>query len=166
MSTDSNIAKSKLLVTNAATLVRFVVQSQYHQPNLPLKIFRSKLFYTVMKIFQLLEYRLNWWSTGIHFVLFCICMFILIRNRRLTQWFILVSAFAMFALSTADISITFQYMTHDIKLDLLDLGGSLYRPVQKSKDLIFVSNKSVLNMMSMALISWFGQLHSGIDLGT
>ena len=154
MSTDYNIAKSVLLGMNAATLVRFVVQSQYYQLNLPLKSFRSKLFYTVMKIFQLLEYRLNWWSTGIHFVLFCICMFILVRNRRPTQWFIFVSAFTMFALSTADISITFQFMTHDI-IDLLDQGGNFSDPVVKSlmaKNLIFVSNKSVLYMMSIASI--------------
>lgn len=51
MTTDPEIAKSILLGMNAATLVRFVVYSQYHQPNLPLKSFRSKLFYTVMNIF-------------------------------------------------------------------------------------------------------------------
>ena len=93
-------------------------------------------------------------------------MFILL-NRRPTQWFILVSAFVMFALSTADISITFQYMTHDI-IDVLDQDGSLPYPVLKSlfvKNLIFVSNKSVLKMMSIASISLFNQLHSGVDLG-
>jgi len=54
-------------------------------------------------------------TSGIHFVLFCICMFILVRNRRSTQWFILASAFVMFALSTADISLSFRVMTHDLR---------------------------------------------------
>ena len=136
-----------LIWKNAATLVRFVVQSQYHQPNLPLKSFRSKLFYTVKwKSFSCWNIQLNRWSTGIHFVLFCICMFILVRNslRRPTQWFILVSAFVMFALSTADISITFRFMTHDI-LEVLEQGSGSYlvRKFQFVKSHIFVSNKSV-----------------------
>jgi hypothetical protein len=82
-------------------------------------------------------------------------MFILVRNRRPTQWFILVSAFVMFALSTADISITFQLMTHDI-IDVFDQDGFFSYPVLQSlmaKNLIFVSNKSVSNMMSIASIS-------------
>ena len=59
MSTDSSM-KSVVIAMNVASLVRFLVQSQYCQPNLPLKSFRLKLFYTVMGIFQLLKYWLNW----------------------------------------------------------------------------------------------------------
>lgn len=75
-------------------------------------------------------------------------MFILVRNslRRPTQWFILVSAIVMFALSTADISITFQFMTHDIVV-VPDQGGLVSYTMLKismEKNLIFVSNKSVL----------------------
>ena len=158
----SDLDHSLLIWKNAAALVRFVVQSQYHQLNLPLKSFRSKLFYTVMKILQLLKYRLNLWSTGVHFVLFCICMFILVRNslRRPTQWFILVSAFVMFALSTADISITFRLMTDNILLvDILEeySHSSSRLKFLSVKCLIFVTNKSVFfptsNMMSIASIS-------------
>lgn len=60
MSTDSNFVKSVVIVTNAATLVRFLVQSQSHQPILPLKSFRLKPFYMVMITLQLLKYWLNW----------------------------------------------------------------------------------------------------------
>ena len=74
-------------------------------------------------------------------------MFILVRNRRRAQCFILVSAFVMFALSTADISITIRLMTHDIAA-ALDQGSnmtsndypSLAKPTYQ-KDLIFVTNK-------------------------
>lgn len=34
MSRDLDFLKSTVFATNAATLVRFIVQSQYHQPNL------------------------------------------------------------------------------------------------------------------------------------
>ena len=57
---EASDSAQSLIWVNAAELVRFVVQSQHHQLNLPLKSFRSKLFYTVMKIFQLLKYQLNW----------------------------------------------------------------------------------------------------------
>ena len=43
-----------LIWINAAVLVRFIVQSLYHQPKST--TFRLKLFYTVMKIFQLQNY--------------------------------------------------------------------------------------------------------------
>ena len=56
MSTDPNFMKSAVIAMNAAAMVRFVVQPQYHQPNSPLKSFRLKLFYTVMGIFQLPKY--------------------------------------------------------------------------------------------------------------
>ena len=78
-------------------------------------------------------------------------MFILLRNslRRPTQWFILVSAFVMFALSTADISITFRFMTlaHGI-IEALEQGSGFQtsHPVKELefvKSLIYVSNKSV-----------------------
>ena len=74
----------------------------------------------------------------------------------------------MFALSTADIAITFRFASHNI-IDVFDHAGHFSIPVLKSfmaKDLIFVSNKSVPNMMSIASISSFEQLHGGIDLGT
>lgn len=51
MSTDSNFVKSVVIATNAAALVRYVVQSQSRQfnlPNLLLKSFRSKPFYMVI----------------------------------------------------------------------------------------------------------------------
>ena len=55
MSADSDISKSVGLGMTAASLVRFVVQYWYHQPILPLKSFRSKHFYTVMKNFSTAE---------------------------------------------------------------------------------------------------------------
>ena len=48
----SYFAQSLLIWRHVAALVRFFVHSQYHQSNLPLKSFRSKPFYTVMKSFS------------------------------------------------------------------------------------------------------------------
>jgi hypothetical protein len=82
-------------------------------------------------------------------------MFILVRNRRPTQWFILVSAFVMFTLSTADIALSFRLMTHDIAvLEPSDLD-SVYLILKRlyEKNLIFVSNKSALHLMSTVSIS-------------
>ena len=74
-------------------------------------------------------------------------MFILVRNRRRAQCFIFVSAFVMFALSTADISITIRLMTRDIAAALDQASNitannypSLAKPTYQ-KDLIFVTNK-------------------------
>lgn len=150
--------QSALLQLNAAAMVRFVVHSQRHQADLLLKFYRWKLFSTVRKIFQSYYWNIvwNWLSIGIHFVLFCICIFILVRNGRPTQWFILAAAFVMFVLSTADISITFRLMTHDIGAVILNPGGPDARyPVLKrlyEKDIIFVSNKSVLSLFSTIFI--------------
>jgi hypothetical protein len=61
----------------------------------------------------------------------------------------------MFALSTADIALTFRFMTHDI-VDALEQNGFLSYAILKeflAKNLIFVSNKSVSSMMSIASIS-------------
>ena len=74
-------------------------------------------------------------------------MFILVRNRQRAQCFILVSAFVMFVLSTADISITIRMMTRGIAA-ALDQGGNItangYASFAKhiyQKNLIFVANK-------------------------
>ena len=69
-------------------------------------------------------------------------MFLLIRERRPThcQWIILGSAFIMFALSTADVSLTIQLMTHDLTTtpDYILLLERIY-----PKGPIFVANKYV-----------------------
>ncbi|KDR79166.1 hypothetical protein GALMADRAFT_1225655 [Galerina marginata CBS 339.88] len=84
---------------------------------------------------------------GIHVVLFCICMFILVRNRRSTQWFIFVSAIIMFALSTVDISITMRILTHDI-VNALDPDHShqIARLVYV-KNPVFVSNNLIADLL-------------------
>jgi len=79
---------------------------------------------------------------GIHFVLFCICIFILLRNGRPKQWFILVSAIVMFALSTADVALTFRFMTHDI----IDVLPQNVLAIFCAKNLIFVSNNFIAEL--------------------
>lgn len=56
--------------------------------------------------------------TGIHFVLFCICTYILSRSKGLgsMQWFNFASALVMFTTSTANILITFRLTGHDARL--------------------------------------------------
>ena len=104
---------SPLLPVNAAALVRFMINvisqtclHKFTDRNSSLRYPKS------------FSHRISSSCdiTGIHFVLFCICMFLLIRERRSThsQWFILGFAFIMFALSTADISLSIRVMTHGL----------------------------------------------------
>ena len=65
-------------------------------------------------------------------------MFLLIRERRPMHLIILGFAFIMFALSTADISLTIRFMTHDLATTW-DYIQERIRP----KSSIFVTNKYV-----------------------
>ena len=67
-------------------------------------------------------------------------MIVLIRERRPThsQWIILGSAFIMFALSTADVSLTIRLMTHDLATTPDYILERIY-----PKSPIFVTNKYV-----------------------
>lgn len=68
-------------------------------------------------------------------------MYILILNRRSTHWFIPVSVFAMFALSTADIAISIRLFTHDF-FTLLGPGNiHVYLKAIHPKQPIFMANK-------------------------
>ncbi|KAF9561244.1 hypothetical protein CPC08DRAFT_707541 [Agrocybe pediades] len=84
---------------------------------------------------------------GIHVVLFCVCMFILARNRRSTQWFIALSAVIMFVLSTADTAITMHLLTHDIGsvFDPEKLPGVAKRIALKNP--LFVTNNFVADLV-------------------
>jgi len=87
---------------------------------------------------------------GSHFVLFGVCMYILNRNKGSIPWFIFTSAFFMFAISTADISITFRLMGHDIVLlDGHDLSDELALLVQRfyPKNLLFVADNFVAEII-------------------
>ncbi|KAF8900233.1 hypothetical protein CPB84DRAFT_1779110 [Gymnopilus junonius] len=85
---------------------------------------------------------------GIHIPLFCICMYILVQNRRTTNWFIFISAILMFGLSTADVSVTLRLLTHDMFSLILD--PSDLRPAQRwinTKTPIFVTNNFVADLV-------------------
>ena len=142
----SLLLPSWLLALNAAALVRFdgfvfmiilLSSAKLIFTNLQTEIF----FYGIQNLSS------NWissscWTdiTGIHFVLFCICVFVLIRERRPahSQWIILGSAFIMFALSTADVSLTIRLMTHDLVTTPDYMRGRIH-PTNS----IFVTNKYV-----------------------
>jgi len=78
---------------------------------------------------------------GVHVTLFCVCMFVLARNRNSKQWFIGISAVIMFVLSTADVAITIQLLAHD----LVGLFDPSKQPeiIKRAgyKNPIFVTNK-------------------------
>ncbi|TFK37114.1 hypothetical protein BDQ12DRAFT_685818 [Crucibulum laeve] len=86
---------------------------------------------------------------GIHIVLFTICIYILIKNRKSTHPAILVAVVIMFALSTADIAITFRAMIEDlpkiITLQLDQLDNILRRIYPKNP--IFVANNLVADIL-------------------
>ena len=128
-----------LLAVNATTLVRFVF-------SISVIMIDPSYFHEFPDGYSFLRYpkSFNHWIVvwtdviGIHFVLFCVCMFLLIFDRRPTHWIILGSAFIMFALSTADISLTFRLMTHDLATTEDYMLKRLY-----PKSPIFVTNKYV-----------------------
>jgi len=68
-------------------------------------------------------------------------MYILNRNRRPTHWFIPVSAFVMFALSTADIAISIRLITQEYFSLLGPDGIQFYVNAIHPKAPIFVANK-------------------------
>ncbi|TEB30941.1 hypothetical protein FA13DRAFT_1733360 [Coprinellus micaceus] len=51
---------------------------------------------------------------GVHIVLFALCCYVLTARQKRVQWFILGCAFAMFAISTADIAYTIRCSTADL----------------------------------------------------
>ncbi|TFK37112.1 hypothetical protein BDQ12DRAFT_724568 [Crucibulum laeve] len=86
---------------------------------------------------------------GIHIVLFTICVYILIKNRKSTHPAILVAVVIMFALSTADIAITFRAIIKDLpkiitlQFDQLDNISRRIYP----KNPIFVANNLVADVL-------------------
>jgi len=74
---------------------------------------------------------------GNYLVLFCICMYILVRNGRSTHWFIPASAFVMFAVSTADIAISFSMIAHDFFIILQPSSFLFYVKAVYPKSSIF-----------------------------
>ncbi|KAF8192957.1 hypothetical protein BJ912DRAFT_961536 [Pholiota molesta] len=84
---------------------------------------------------------------GIHLILFCICIFLLLRNRRLTQWFISISAVVMFVLSTADIAITFRVISYVVpRLADPKIAGITTKLIH-AKTAIFVADNFVAELI-------------------
>ncbi|KAF8816440.1 hypothetical protein BYT27DRAFT_7183985 [Phlegmacium glaucopus] len=84
---------------------------------------------------------------GIQFVLFCVCMYILLLNRHSTHWFIPLSAFVMFALSTADIAISIRLIAHDFFPLLGPDGFPFYVHAIYPKAPIFVANNFIAELI-------------------
>lgn len=133
--------KSILLAANVAALVRFFLV--FSLMNLIFEFTGGNSFIRYSKKINLFTHSVTGF-TGSHFVLFGVCMYILNRNKGSIHWFIFTSAFFMFAISTADISITFRLMGHDILLlDGSDLNDEVPLLVQRfyPKNLLFVADK-------------------------
>lgn len=78
---------------------------------------------------------------GTHIVLFALCCYVLLARQKRVQWFVLGSAFIMFALSTADIAYTIRCSTTDLP-DLIypmDPGKVAHRI--RPKPALYVTNK-------------------------
>ncbi|KAG6915110.1 hypothetical protein DXG01_013408 [Tephrocybe rancida] len=83
----------------------------------------------------------------VHLVLFCICVYLLATRRSPAHLIILVSIIVMFALSVADIAISYRLALRDIPAVLkqeMNLVDAIARAI--TKGYLFVSNKSYLSV--------------------
>lgn len=80
--------------------------------------------------------------TGVHFALYCICAYTLVKRKKKAQLFMLLAVTAMFILSTADIALSFRLVLRDIpalarqKIDFVKVITRTY-----PKTPLFVANK-------------------------
>ncbi|TFK37138.1 hypothetical protein BDQ12DRAFT_685855 [Crucibulum laeve] len=83
---------------------------------------------------------------GIHVILFLICTYILFKNQKPAQLLIFISVAAMFALSTADIVLSFRAMIIDMP-NLLYSGSLPLMNALFPKLLVFVVNNLVADIV-------------------
>ncbi|KAF9561245.1 hypothetical protein CPC08DRAFT_441483 [Agrocybe pediades] len=86
---------------------------------------------------------------GIHIVLFSVCMFVLLRNRRTTHIFIFLSAVAMFALSTADAAITMRLQSHDIAFLSDPVQSPRITARMNDKNPLFITNNFISDLIML-----------------
>lgn len=80
--------------------------------------------------------------SGVHLVLYCICTYTLVKRRKSTQLVILFAITVMFALTTADIAISFRLLLDDLPAVVkheMDLLTALNRANPKTP--LFITNK-------------------------
>ena len=93
------------------------------------------------------------YGLGIHLVLFCICVCILLTRRNPVQPVVFFSVVIMFALATADMSLSFRVVIQDIpallnsSIDYNGVAAHIY-----PKNPLFVTNKYVTSL-HMAVLS-------------
>jgi NADH:ubiquinone oxidoreductase subunit K len=81
-------------------------------------------------------------AIGIHLVLFCICTYSLLMRRNPAQLVVLLSLIIMFALATADISLSFRLIIHDVPAVLNgNIGVNVILEHVYPKNPLFVTNK-------------------------
>lgn len=74
-------------------------------------------------------------STGLYFILFFICIYVLLRRKETAHWILVTSAIAMFTIATTDIMYTY-YLVF-VKLFNVGLSFNDLRP----KYWFYVTNK-------------------------
>jgi len=97
---------------------------------------------------------------GVHLVLFCVCVNILAKRRNFAQPIILVALAIMFALATADISLSFRLVVKDIpsaikgSMPVLDVLTHMY-----PKNPLFVTNNLIADglLLYRCYVVWHGR---------
>lgn len=91
---------------------------------------------------------------GIHIVLFCICAYILFRRRNPAQLLVMLSVIIMFALATADISLSFRLIIHDVPAVLKgNMGINAVLTHVYPKNPLFVTNNLVADGL-LVCVRW------------
>jgi len=81
---------------------------------------------------------------GIHLILFVICFYLLATRRNPAHIIILLCIIIMFALSVADIALSYRFIVHDVPAVLklqLSVDTAVYRVIRKGH--IYVTNNLV-----------------------
>ncbi|KAF9475753.1 hypothetical protein BDN70DRAFT_222511 [Pholiota conissans] len=84
---------------------------------------------------------------GMHAILFCIYMYLFVRNRRSPQWFIFICALLMFLLSTVDIAITFRVLSYVIPRLTKTSSVGMSLTLVHAKNSIFVANNFIADLI-------------------
>lgn len=84
---------------------------------------------------------------GAHIVIFGLCCYVLLSRQKRVQWFTLSCAFALFALSTADVAYTIRCATSDLPALFFPMDIDMMDERIRPKPAMFVTNNFIADIL-------------------